>query len=254
MYLYEKKGEKYKTIVPNTPGSACNWMRRTMKWRAQEGANKWTTQIIIAWHSRTYLFPHSNAPQAIKSITITALKLWYWIKVTRPFDDDDGHIILSMFFFCSLRTLILPYLQLLECHRTTATARARRKKTCRRTTTTTGEKKNWKQYFMSSLFIWHVPMAWTQVFSSFFSFRCLNVITSYICLIDHHAASVVTFCFLRMRFNFEAEIKWRKRKRIEECEKKKEWLWLNHSDGWWLDNIGGAENGVWCQQDERNRP
>lgn len=86
-----KKNEKYNSRAPNW--AACNWMRTNDGsdggGSIHEGANKWTTQIIIAWHSRTYLFPLSlfavNAPQAIKSITITALNLWYWIKVTRPF-------------------------------------------------------------------------------------------------------------------------------------------------------------------------
>lgn len=238
-----KKSEKYNNR-PKYTGPACNWMRTTMEQRAQEGANKWTTQIIIAWHSRTYLFPHSNAPQAIKSITITALKLWYWIKVTRPFVDSDwdgGCIILSMFSFRSLWTLILPYLQLLECHRTTATARAGEKQK-NLPPNKNSKKKNWKQYFMSSLFIWHVPMAWAQVFSFFsiyFSFRCLNVIASYICLIDHHAASVVTYSGFGDS-KFEAKLKEGNASESENAKKKQKWLWLNQRDGWWLDNSGGV--------------
>lgn len=170
-----------------------NWMRGGHNthhdgWSGtQEGANKWTTPIIIAWHSRTYLFPLSNAPQAIKSITITALKLWYWIKVTRPLASS-----VVFLFFSHLKPLIHPYLQLLECHRTTEQQHERKEMDER-------SEKNCENN-ISCHFCSHLACAdgmdatVSFPFPLFFFFRFFNLI-AYICLIDHHSASVVPINF-----------------------------------------------------------
>lgn len=163
-------------------------------------------------HCPTLLPIHTTTgPQAIKSITITALKLWYWIKVTGPFSQQPRRCV-----FLSLTLSVYPS--------TFTTAWVPSNNNSNGTSgSRPGKKKKYSElktifhvnFGLFGMCRWHPRKA--QVFGVFFSysprpsfvsvfsFRCLILITS-ICLssplTSHRSASVlIRSDALRSRFD-----------------------------------------------------